>query len=299
MLPHVNPGVLSAQELAALRPVSASMGMMLETASERLSERGGPHFGSPDKVPSVRLEALDRAGQARVPFTTGILIGIGETRAERLAALLHIRELDRRHGHIQEVIVQNFRAKPGTKMADAAEPTVEEHLWTLAAARVLLGPDRHIQAPPNLTGDFARLLDAGIDDWGGVSPLTIDHVNPEAPWPELERLHEATRSRGFELAPRLAVYPEWIAEEWIDPRVMPAVFRASDALGLAREHDWAPGESRPVPVELRAAASGRAAARPTARPGVRPAARPGRATMRGRFPSTAARSSTSQTSCGF
>ncbi len=250
LLPHLNPGVMTAADLEALRPVAASMGMMIETTSDRLSARGGPHFGSPDKRPAVRLETLRLAGEARIPFTTGILIGIGETRAERLDALLAIRELHSRHGHIQEVIIQNFRAKPGTKMADAPEPSVDEHLWTLAAARILLGPDAHIQAPPNLTGDFARLLDAGIDDWGGVSPVTIDHVNPEAPWPELERLREATRSRGFELAPRLPVYPEWMTDEWVDRAVMPAVLRASDTLGLAREHDWAPGEPRPIPVEL-------------------------------------------------
>ncbi|HZU39920.1 MAG TPA: bifunctional FO biosynthesis protein CofGH [Solirubrobacteraceae bacterium] len=253
LLPHLNPGVMSREELDALRPVCASMGMMLETTSERLSRRGGPHFGSPDKRPSVRVEALAAAGEAHVPFTTGILIGIGETRAERLEALLAIRALHERYGHIQEVIVQNFRAKPGTKMAGAPEPSLEDHLWTLAAARVLLGPDMHIQAPPNLTEDFVRLLDAGIDDWGGVSPVTIDHVNPEAPWPEIARLRAETRARGFELAARLPVYPEWIDGAWIDQRVMPAVLRASDALGLAREHEWAPGEPGPVPVELRVA----------------------------------------------
>jgi FO synthase len=250
LLPHLNPGVLTPADLAALKPVCASMGMMLESTSVRLSQRGGPHFGSPDKRPAVRLQVLAAAGEARVPFTTGILIGIGESRAERLHALEAIRAAHERAGHVQEVIVQNFRAKPGTKMAHAPEPSVQEHLWTIAAARVLLGPDAHIQAPPNLTEDFVRLLDAGIDDWGGVSPVTIDHVNPEAPWPQLERLGEATRSRGFELAPRLPIYPEWIGEPWVDARVMPAVWRASDALGLAREHPWTPGEARPLPAEL-------------------------------------------------
>jgi FO synthase len=220
---------------------------MLETTAERLSARGGPHFGSPDKLPARRLETLDAAGAARVPFTTGILIGIGETRSERIEALLAIRELAERHGHVQEVIVQNFRAKPGTRMADATEPPLEEHLWTIAAARLILGPAAHLQAPPNLTDDFARLLDAGIDDWGGVSPVTIDHVNPEAPWPELELLGEATRSRGLELAPRLAVYPEWIDGAWLDPKVMPHVLRRSDALGLGREDRWAPGEPGATP----------------------------------------------------
>jgi FO synthase len=253
LLPHLNPGVLNAADLDALRPVSASMGIMLETTAERLSRRGGPHFGSPDKLPSVRLETLRLAGEARIPFTTGILIGIGETRAERIDALLAIRGLDERHGHVQEVIVQNFRAWPGTRMErdGVPEPPLEEHLWTIAAARILLGPDRHLQAPPNLTGDFARLLDAGIDDWGGVSPVTIDHVNPDAPWPELEALREATRSRGLELAPRLPVYPEWIDGAWIDPAVMPHVLRASDSLGLAREDEWTPGDARALPFVVR------------------------------------------------
>jgi len=248
LLPHLNPGVMTRDDLDALRPVSASMGIMLETASERLSARGGPHFGSPDKAPAARLETLRAAGDARVPFTTGILIGIGETRAERIEALLAIRELGERYGHVQEVIVQNFRAKPGTRMADAPEPSLDELLWTIAAARILLGPSWHVQAPPNLSyDDFPRLLDAGIDDWGGVSPVTIDHVNPEAPWPEVERLRAACESRGLALAPRLPVYPEWIDGEWIDPAVMPAVLRASDSLGLAREDLWSPGETGHVP----------------------------------------------------
>jgi len=247
LLPHLNPGVLGAADFELLRPVAASMGLMLETTAARLAARGGPHFGSPDKLPAARLETLRLAGEAHVPFTTGILIGIGETRAERLAALDAIAALHERYGHVQEVIVQNFRAKPGTRMADAPEPPLEEHLWTIAAARLVLPAGVHLQAPPNLTADFARLLDAGIDDWGGVSPLTIDHVNPEAPWPERERLREATASRGLELAARLPVYPEWIDGAWLDPNVMPAVLRASDSLGLAREHDWSPGESKPVP----------------------------------------------------
>ncbi|HEY8631151.1 MAG TPA: 5-amino-6-(D-ribitylamino)uracil--L-tyrosine 4-hydroxyphenyl transferase CofH [Gaiellaceae bacterium] len=248
LLPHLNPGVMTREDAARMRPVSASMGLMLETISDRLSARGGPHFGSPDKVPARRLETLAAAGEERVPFTTGILIGIGESRAERIEALLGIRELAERYGHVQEVIVQNFRAKPGTRMAAASEPPLEELLWTIAVARILLGPRAHLQAPPNLSyDDFPRLLDAGIDDWGGVSPVTIDHVNPEAPWPELDRLRRATESRGLELAPRLPVYPEWISGEWIDPRVMPAVLRASDSLGLAREDGWSPGEDVSIP----------------------------------------------------
>ena len=248
LLPHLNPGVMTREDAARLRPVSASMGLMLETTSDRLSARGGPHFGSPDKAPARRLETLAAAGEERVPFTTGLLIGIGESRAERIEALLAIRTLAERYGHVQEVIIQNFRAKPGTRMAQAAEPALEELLWTIAVARILLGPRAHLQAPPNLSYDeFPRLLDAGIDDWGGVSPVTIDHVNPEAPWPELERLRSGTESRGLELAPRLPVYPEWISGEWIDPGVMPAVLRASDSLGLAREDGWSPGEDVSIP----------------------------------------------------
>jgi FO synthase len=248
LLPHLNPGVMSLSDLRELRKVSASMGIMLETASDRLSARGMPHWASPDKVPARRLETIDAAGEARVPFTTGILIGIGETRKERIEALLAIRELGERHGHVQEVIVQNFRAKPGTRMAGHPEPSLDDHLWTIAAARLLLGPGWSVQAPPNLAyDDFPRLLDAGINDWGGVSPVTIDHVNPEAPWPEVERLQAATEERGLQLAPRLAVYPRYVDSEWIDPAVFPHVLRRADALGLAREGDWSPGEDKPVP----------------------------------------------------
>ena len=248
LLPHVNPGVMSLDDIRALRPVSASMGLMLESTSERLSKRGGPHFGSPDKIPAERLATIAAAGVARVPFTTGLLIGIGETREERLDALNAIRALADDGGHVQEVIIQNFRAKPGTKMANAAEPRLEELLWTIAVARIVLGAKMHIQAPPNLSyDDFPRLLDAGIDDWGGVSPVTVDHVNPEAPWPEVERLRAATESRGLGLAPRLPVYPEWVDERWIDPAVFPSVLRASDAQGLAREDGWSPGMTGDVP----------------------------------------------------
>jgi FO synthase len=252
LLPHANPGVMTREELRALREVTASQGIMLETASDRLSERGGPHFGSPDKLPAARLETLRLAGEERVPFTSGILIGIGETRAERIEALLAIRELHEEHGHIQEVIVQNFRAKPGTLMADREEPALDELLWTAAVARLVLGADMSVQCPPNLSyDDFPRLLDAGINDWGGVSPVTIDHVNPEAPWPEIERLTDATRAAGLELAPRLPVYPHYLDSEWLDPRVLPAVRRASDSLGLAREDEWSPGDDRPVPFVRR------------------------------------------------
>jgi FO synthase len=250
LLPHLNPGVLSEEDARALRAVSVSQGAMVESVAERLCERGGPHFGSPDKLPARRLKTVAAAGRAGVPFTTGILIGIGETREERLESLLAIRELGERHGHVQEVIVQNFRAKPGTRMAAAHEPALEELLWACAAARLLLGPDWSIQAPPNLSfGEFPRLLDAGIDDWGGVSPVTVDHVNPEAPWPELDLLRRATEARGLDLVPRLAIYPRYVRdlERWVDPRVAPHVRRRADAEGFAREDSWAAGSPGPPP----------------------------------------------------
>jgi len=228
------------------------MGIMLETTAERLSARSGPHWASPDKLPARRLETIRLAGELAIPFTSGILIGIGETREERLDALLALKALDDELGHVQEVIVQNFRAKPGTRMADHPEPSLDDHLWTIAAARILLGPTAHIQAPPNLSyEDFPRLLDAGIDDWGGVSPVTIDHVNPEAPWPDLVKLEQATRGRGLALAPRLPVYPEYTGERWLDPALRTPVLRAADAMGLAREDRWAPGEPVAVPFVVR------------------------------------------------
>ena len=250
LLPHLNPGVMSRAELAALRPVAASMGIMLETTAERLAERGGPHWASPDKLPARRLETMRLAGELSIPFTSGILVGIGETREERIEALLTLHTLASEHGHLREVIVQNFRAKPGTRMAAHPDASLEEHLWSIAVARILLGPDVHVQAPPNLAyDDFPLLLDAGIDDWGGISPVTVDHVNPEAPWPEVERLRVACRMRGLELAARLALYPEHVidVDRWADPAVAPAIRRAADAHGLAREDRWAPGEPVAVP----------------------------------------------------
>jgi FO synthase len=251
LLPHLNPGVMSVAELRELRRVSASMGIMLETSSPRLSERGGPHFGSPDKVPAVRLATLEAAGEAAVPFTTGVLIGIGETREERLEALLAIADAAERHGNVQEVIVQNFRAKAGTKMADAPEPSLDELLWTAAVARLVLPRGVHVQCPPNLSYDeFGRLLEAGIDDWGGVSPVTIDHVNPEAPWPEIERLRAATEAAGLALAPRLPLYPEFVhdLDRWADPAVAPHVLHRADAEGYGREDAWVAGVSHRAPT---------------------------------------------------
>ena len=246
LLPHVNPGIMRREELARLREVSVSAGIMLESSSRRLCEKGGPHYGSPDKDPEVRLATLERAGALAVPFTTGILIGIGETRRERVESLLAIRDVHERHGHIQEVIVQNFRAKPGTPMAAAPEPSLEDHLWTIAVARLVLGSDTSVQAPPNLRpGVLARLVEAGLDDWGGVSPVTPDHVNPEAPWPHLAELERATESVGKSLAPRLALHPRYVAdpERWIDPGLRSAVLAASDGQGLARDCRWHAGDA--------------------------------------------------------
>ena len=248
LLPHVNPGVLSTDDLRRLRAVSVSAGIMLESASARLCERGGVHYGSPDKRPEVRLATLRRAGEERVPFTSGILIGIGETRRERIESLLAIREVQDRHGHIQEIIVQNFRAKPGTKMAGAPEPSLEDLLWTVAAARLVFGPEMSVQAPPNLSPGaepLQRLVEAGIDDWGGVSPVTIDHVNPEAPWPEVAALRAATAAAGKRLVPRLPIYPRYVREpeDWIDPGLRARCARAIDTEGYAREDRWVAGAS--------------------------------------------------------
>ena len=251
LLPHVNPGVMTRGELARLREVSVSAGIMLESASRRLCERGGPHYGSPDKDPAVRLATMERAGELAVPFTTGILIGIGETRRERVESLLAIRDLQDRHGHIQEVIVQNFRAKPGTPMATAPEPSLDDHLWTIAVARLVLGPGTSVQAPPNLRpGALARLVEAGLDDWGGVSPVTPDHVNPEAPWPHLVELERATEVAGRSLAPRLPLHPRFVLdlERWVAPDMRSAVLAASDGQGLGRDSGWHAGEAGQTPA---------------------------------------------------
>jgi FO synthase len=252
LLPHVNAGVMSEDEIAALRRVSVSQGIMLESVAQRLCEPGGPHFGSPDKDPQVRLAMIEAAGRQKVPFTSGILIGIGETRHERIASLLALRDAHARHGHLQEIIVQNFRAKPGTRMAGFAEPPLDEVLWTAAVARLILGPAMNIQVPPNLSyAEFPRLLAAGINDWGGVSPVTADHVNPEAPWPQIAKLERATAAAGYTLVPRLAVYPQYVVkpEAWIDRGLMRRVLDEIDTTGFAREDTWTPGavESPPHP----------------------------------------------------
>ena len=251
LLVHINPGVMSPAEIARLRPVAASMGMMLESASERLCERGGPHWGCPDKAPGVRLATLRAAGEQRVAFTSGLLIGIGETREERIESLLALRDVHDAHGHLQEIIIQNFRAKPGTVMADAPEPPLEEHLWTIAAARLIFGPSMSIQAPPNLRADdLEPLIRAGINDWGGVSPVTPDHVNPEAPWPQIAALAAATESAGRHLVERLAITPAYVRtlERWVDPALQSAVLRKADALGRAREFCWHAGQGDELPI---------------------------------------------------
>jgi 7,8-didemethyl-8-hydroxy-5-deazariboflavin synthase CofG subunit len=236
LLPHANPGVMGERDLSSLREVNVSMGIMLETASERLLGRGLAHDRAPDKVPARRLRTIALAGKLSIPFTTGILIGIGETHAERVGALLAIRDLQERYGHIQEVIVQNFRRKPGIPMRDHPEPEMDDLLRTAAVARLLLGPDMNIQVPPNLSGaDFACLPGAGINDWGGISPLTPDHINPERPWPGLAALRHVTERAGLELRERLAVYPEYAARsEFVHETLRPRVRGLVDTDGLVR-----------------------------------------------------------------
>ena len=253
LLPHLNPGNMTPAEIASLRPVSPSMGIMLESASDRLTEKGMPHYGSPDKVPAVRLRTLADAGAAKVPFTTGILIGIGETRRERIESLLAIRRIHAEHGHIQEIIVQNFRAKPSTKMRQAPEPDLDDLLWTIAIARIVFGSEMSIQAPPNLSpGVLPRIVAAGIDDWGGVSPLTPDFVNPEAPWPHLDELARETAAAGKELHERLTIYPRFAGDldAWVDDGLKNRVLDLIDAEGLPRTDPWCPGDDTPPPASV-------------------------------------------------
>ncbi len=251
LLPHINAGNMTDEELAMLRPLSASMGIMLESASERLCQKGMPHYGSPDKLPGVRLDTLRRAGRARVPFTSGILIGIGETRRERIESLLALREVNAEHGQLQEIIVQNFRAKPDTQMAGAPEPDLNELLWTIAVARIIFGPGMSLQAPPNLSpGVLAQIIDAGINDWGGVSPLTPDFVNPEAPWPHLDHLARETALSGKFLQERLTIYPRYVQDypTWLDERLHTRLLQQVDAEGYPRIDDWLTGGETPPPA---------------------------------------------------
>jgi len=251
LLPHVNPGLLEDADVATLRGVSVSQGIMLESSAERLCGPGGPHHGSPDKRPQARLATIRRAGEHAVPFTSGILIGIGETKAERIEALLALRDLNDAHGHLQEIIVQNFRPKPGTRMAAHPAPAIEEHLWTIAMARLLFEPRMNIQAPPNLSPDALRpLVESGINDWGGVSSVTPDHVNPESPWPHLELLRGATAAAGKELVERLAIYPSYARapNRWLDENLRKPVLDRVDADGRPRTDRWCPGSTAPLPT---------------------------------------------------
>ena len=235
ILPHPNAGIMSERELRELREVSPSQGIMLESTSERLCAPGGPHEHAPDKKPHTRLAMLRRAGKLRIPFTTGILIGLGETEDERIDALLAIRDINDEYGHIQEVIVQNFRAKPETPMADAGEPGLIELMTTCAIARLVLGPDMNLQAPPNLSADYGPLLLTGINDWGGVSPVTPDFINPERPWPDLGLMAGMCQESGYPLRERLTVYPEYALDpEWVDPGVMPYVEAQATAEGYPK-----------------------------------------------------------------
>jgi FO synthase len=250
LLPHINAGVMDAEDMMRLRNVSFSQGLMLESVSERLCAQGGPHFGSPDKHPAARLKMIDAAGELSIPFTTGILSGIGEIRRERVESLLAIRESHRRYGHIQEVIVQNFRAKPNTRMARAPEPELDDIVWTVAAARLIFGGLMNIQVPPNLNrGALAQLIDAGINDWGGISPITRDYVNPEAAWPHIAELRKDTACSGKTLVERLTIYPEFSldVERWVAPTLQARVRMAIDSEGYARNDAWSPGTQMPIP----------------------------------------------------
>ncbi|MBT5834787.1 MAG: 5-amino-6-(D-ribitylamino)uracil--L-tyrosine 4-hydroxyphenyl transferase CofH [Deltaproteobacteria bacterium] len=250
LLPHINAGVMTAEDLRKLRKVSVSQGLMLESSSKRLCEKGGPHYGSPDKIPEKRLETIMLAGIEKIPFTSGILIGIGETRLERIEALLALRKLHEKYGHLQEIIIQNFRAKTDTKMFNAPEPSLEDMIWTISVARIIFGPKMNLQAPPNLSAsNLEALVKAGINDWGGVSPLTPDHVNPEAPWPELQELTKTTAECTGRydvkklLTERLAIYPDYAVngEKWLDENIRTQVLRQIDSEGLARIDSWSPG----------------------------------------------------------
>ncbi|WP_323036361.1 5-amino-6-(D-ribitylamino)uracil--L-tyrosine 4-hydroxyphenyl transferase CofH [Pararhodobacter sp.] len=245
LLPHLNPGVMTRDEMAMLRPVAVSMGIMLETVSARLGEKGNCHAGSPDKDPRVRLETLRGAGELKIPFTSGILIGIGETRAERIDSLLALRRLHQEYGHLQEIIIQNFRAKPDTRMANWPEPDLADLQWTIAVARLIFGPAMSIQAPPNLSRGGDGLIAAGINDWGGVSPVTPDHVNPEAPWPHLDQLAADTARCGKILVERLGIYPAFAHQKnaWLDKALRKPVLDRIDADGLARTDPWVPGSA--------------------------------------------------------
>ena len=231
LLPHTNAGIMTRDEMRMLRPLNVSMGLMLESISPRLRLRGGVHQWAPDKDPAVRMRMIDEAGELKIPFTTGILIGIGDTPAERAQSLIAIRDSHERYGHIQEVIIQNFRAKPEIPLADAPEPDRYDMARAIATARLVLGPTMNVQAPPNLSPhEIEMFLDAGINDWGGISPLSKDYVNPEAPWPHLAALADRCAQAGFHLIQRLAIYPDYINDEWVDAALMPHIDRLAKQL---------------------------------------------------------------------
>ena len=250
LLPHLNPGNMTLLEMEKLREYSVSMGIMLESSSERLCGKGGPHFGSPDKQPETRLQTMKNAGKLRIPITTGILIGIGETIEERIQSLLDIKNLHKEYGHIQEVIIQNFIPKENTRMKKHSPASKEDLLWTLSAARIIFGKDMNIQCPPNLNSDYLdQILDCGINDWGGVSPITIDHVNPESPWPQIEQLEKITNNKGMELVERLAIYPEYIEDQsWYDKNLHSGILELSDSSRYGRHDQWRCGESLSIPA---------------------------------------------------
>ena len=250
LLPHLNPGNMTLLEMEKLREYSVSMGIMLESSSERLCGKGGPHFGSPDKQPATRLQTMKNAGKLRIPITTGILIGIGETIEERIQSLLDIKNLHKEYGHIQEVIIQNFIPKENTRMKKHSPASKEDLLWTLSAARIIFGKDMNIQCPPNLNSDYLdQILDCGINDWGGVSPITIDHVNPESPWPQIEQLEKITNNKGMELVERLAIYPEYIEDQsWYDKNLHSGILELSDSSRYGRHDQWRCGESLSIPA---------------------------------------------------
>ncbi|MFQ5898837.1 MAG: 7,8-didemethyl-8-hydroxy-5-deazariboflavin synthase CofG [Candidatus Methylomirabilia bacterium] len=237
LLPHANPGLMAERDLAALREVNVSMGLMLETVSERLLEAGSAHDRAPDKLPAKRLRTIELAGKLQIPFTTGILIGIGETLVERVDSLLAIRDLADRYGHIQEVIIQNFRAKPEIPMRHQPEPSAGDMLRTVAVARLLIAPTMNLQAPPNLSPEtYPRLLSAGLNDWGGISPLTLDHINPEVPWPRIVKLRSATEAAGYGFRERLAIYPEYTGRvEFIAEALRSRIRHYTDADGYVRQ----------------------------------------------------------------
>ena len=250
LLPHLNPGNMTLLEMEKLREYSVSMGIMLESSSERLCGKGGPHFGSPDKQPATRLQTMKNAGKLRIPITTGILIGIGETIEERIQSLLDIKNLHKEYGHIQEVIIQNFIPKENTRMKKHSPASKEDLLWTLSVARIIFGKNMNIQCPPNLNSDYLdQILDCGINDWGGVSPITIDHVNPESPWPQIEQLEKITNNNGMELVERLAIYPEYIEDQsWYDKNLHSGILELSDSSRYGRHDQWRCGESLSIPA---------------------------------------------------